>query len=292
MSESWQRAGSSPVAETFAIKSNGVRLVGDQWHAERPKGVVLLLHRGGQTRHSWTSAAQELAGRGWTAVTIDARGHGESQWSRDGDYSIDAMVDDLAATVDMLDACPALIGASMGGMTSLIALGERRVRASVLVLVDIAPPFDEAGAARIRAFMSANMGGFASLDDVADAIQAYNPHRPRPSNLDGLRKNVRASRDGRWYWHWDPAFLRLDDEPSRQESAERRRVAASAIDVPMLLARGAHSDVVTPESVREFLELNPLARYVDIAGSGHMVAGDSNAVFAVGVIDFLDSLHE
>ena len=61
---------------------------------------------------------------------------------------------------------------------------------------------------RIGAFMAEHMDdGFASLDEVADAIQGYNPHRPRPTNLEGLKKNLRHGDDGRWYWHWDPAFI-------------------------------------------------------------------------------------
>jgi pimeloyl-ACP methyl ester carboxylesterase len=105
--------------------------------------VVLLLHGGGQTRHSWSGTAQSIAAQGWTAVSVDARGHGDSDWAPDGDYSIDALIADLAAVVAAVTPAggerPVLVGASMGGMTALIGQGERGDLARALVLVDIVP---------------------------------------------------------------------------------------------------------------------------------------------------------
>jgi hypothetical protein len=110
-------------------------------------------------------------------------------------------------------------------MTSLVAEGERRVAQS-MVLVDITPRIERGGSERIRAFMTSAPSGFGSLEEVAAAVHAYNPYRPRPSDLDGLTKNVRQSDDGRWYWHWDPRFMRIGDEPGRAERSERLYSAA------------------------------------------------------------------
>jgi pimeloyl-ACP methyl ester carboxylesterase len=269
-----------------------VPIAGDRWEppaGHEHLGVALLLHGGGQTRHSWRQSARRLAEDGWTAVTLDARGHGDSGWAPDGDYSIDSMVDDLRRVAGQLDEPPVVIGASMGGMTALIAEGERHF-ARAIVLVDVAPRIEPAGVGRITSFMSGSRDGFASLEEAAEAVRAYNPHRRQRGSLDGLRRNLRQGEDGRWRWHWDPAFMRLPDEASRDLDGSRSRAAASRIGVPLLLVRGMQSDVVSPEGVAELLALVPGARHTEVAGAGHMVAGDDNDVFSRGVLEFLDDV--
>lgn len=260
---------------------------------------VLLLHGGGQTRHSWGTTMLDLAGRGWSVASVDLRGHGDSDWAPDGDYRWEAFSADVAAIAAPLDR-PVLVGASLGGISSLGALGKQPDLARALVLVDVAPTIERAGAERIGEFMRANLeSGFASLDEVADAIQSYNPHRPRPTNLDGLRRNVRQHDDGRWYWHWDPAFVTgrmgstdetraaiTDLDPQRALEA-----AARSLTVPTLLVRGRQSDILTEEGAKRFLELAPHAEFADIANAGHMVAGDRNDVFNEAIVSFLERVR-
>jgi pimeloyl-ACP methyl ester carboxylesterase len=260
---------------------------------------VVLLHGGGQTRHSWGTTLGAVAAKGWRAYAVDLRGHGESEWAADGDYTLDAFAGDVLAISHALDQPPALVGASLGGIASLAAIGEHtdETVARALVLVDVAPRIEEQGRMRIGAFMLEHMeSGFASLDEVADAIQAYNPHRPRPSDLGGLRKNLRRGDDGRWYWHWDPAFIggRLgspDETRSSIVDPERLGKAARGLTVPTLLVRGRVSDLLSEEGAQELLELVPHAQLVDVAGAGHMVAGDRNDLFNDAVVHFLDSLR-
>ena len=95
---------------------------------------------------------------------------------------------------------------------------------------------------------------------MAAAIEAYNPVRRRSRNLDGLRKNVRQRDDGRWYWHWDPAFISNDDEPQRRIDRERLRRAASAITIPTLIVRGLQSDVVSDAGIADMRRLIPQRR--------------------------------
>jgi pimeloyl-ACP methyl ester carboxylesterase len=260
---------------------------------------VVLLHGGGQTRHSWGTTLQTLAGHGWRGYSVDLRGHGDSEWAADGDYTLDALAGDVLAIARTFDTPPALVGASLGGISSLAAIGEHpdeRV-ARALVLVDVAPRIEEAGRNRIGEFMMERMeSGFGSLDEVADAIQGYNPHRPRPTNLAGLEKNLRRHDDGRWYWHWDPAFIsgRLggtDETRSSLVDPDRLQQAARALTIPTLLVRGRQSDLLSEEGAREFLALVPHARFVDVTGAGHMVAGDRNDAFNDGVVGFLDEVR-
>lgn len=277
--------------ERVVFNGTAGRLVGDRWPADPAagpsRGAAVLLHGGGQTRHSWFRTAQVLAGHGWAALAVDARGHGDSDWAPDGRYSLGLMIEDLARIIAEIGEPALLVGASMGGMTALVGEGERGGLARALVLVDIVPRVEQAGAERIKEFMMANPDGFASLEEVAAAVHAYNPHRKRPPNPDGLRKNVRLRENGRWYWHWDPAFLRVDSEPRLEAGYERAVSAARRVTVPTLLVRGAQSDIVSDAGVRELLELIPGARHVDVSATGHMVAGDDNDVFTRTVLDFL-----
>jgi peroxiredoxin len=241
----------------------------------------LFLHGGGQTRHSWGGAARDVAAAGWQAVTVDARGHGESDWA-DADYRLSSFAADVVAVTEVLDRPPVLVGASLGGLTAILLEGDLTPgTAAGVVLVDIIPEMEQAGADRIQAFMSDKaIEGFGSLEEVADAIAAYNPHRPRPADLEGLRKNLREI-DGRWYWHWDPAFIggTADFPPAEIMDTGRLNAAVGAIEVPMLLVRGRMSDLVSEESTKAFLERFPHVTFADVSGAGHMVVGDRNDAF-------------
>lgn len=267
----------------------GIHLVADVWGDDRD-WPVLLMHGGGQTRHAWGSAAQTLASRGWRAVSLDLRGHGDSEWALNADYSFTAYAADCLAVVDQLGPPPVLVGASLGGITAMLAEGgSDRVVSSGLVIVDVTHRSNPAGVQRIRDFMSSGLGGFATLDEAAAAIAAYTPQRPRRVNPAGLMKVLRQRRDGRWYWHWDPKFLDhgRTEVPRRQFEA-LFEAAMRNIAVPTLLVRGKLSDVVTEEGVQEFLRQIPGAKLADVGGAAHMVAGDQNDAFSHAVIEFLE----
>jgi non-heme chloroperoxidase len=277
--------------DILSVAGSGVQLVGERWGEQSgSRPIIVLLHGGGQTRHSWSSTARRLAEHGRTAIALDARGHGDSEWDPQEDYSLDAFVRDLLAFTKTLPRPPVFVGASLGGITALAAVGENPGIAHGLVLVDVVVQVEPAGVDRIRDFMTARPDGFSSLEEVADAVAAYNPLRPRPRNLDGLRKNVRLGADGRWRWHWDPAFMRITDEPQRKIDPRRLRAAARQVRIPTLIVRGGRSDVVSEEGMADMLRLVPAARSVDVAAAGHMVAGDDNDVFAAALERFLAEL--
>lgn len=268
---------------------DGLRLAADS-DGSPDAPTVILLHGGGQTRHSWGRAFRDLVTAGYQVISLDARGHGESEWATDGDYGIDALCADLRAVVGELHTKPALVGASMGGVTSLVAVGEDPALAAVLVLVDIAPNPNPAGIAHIHSFMTAHPDGFATLDDAADAVAAYNPLRPRPTDTKGLSKNLRLRDNGRWYWHWDPQFVQVRSERKHlhiKGMSERMLDAADNVRIPSLLVRGKQTDVVSMEGVNELRQRIPQMEFVDVAGAGHMVAGDRNDAFNQSVLGFL-----
>ncbi len=264
--------------------SSDIKLTADAWGSS-DEPPVLLLHGGGQTRFAWGGTAKTLAEQGWYAVALDLRGHGESTWAPDGNYNIDAYVADLHKVLSYFSQKPVLIGASLGGMTSLLTEGESpEPVSSAVVLVDITPRVEQEGVDRIRAFMTGRPNGFASLDEAADYVAAYLPNRPRPKNLSGLEKNLRKGEDGRYRWHWDPEML----SPARlRRDPERMMAAARALQVPTLLVRGKVSDVVSEETADEFRAAVPHAEYADVSDAGHMVAGDQNDAFGTAVLGFL-----
>jgi pimeloyl-ACP methyl ester carboxylesterase len=264
----------------------GINLVGDAYGDPRDP-AVLLLHGGGQTRHAWGDTSAALGSAGYYAVALDGRGHGESDWSPSGSYVIDSFVLDLKRVIAALGTKPAIVGASLGGLSALIGEGESPGLASAVVLVDIATTAKIEGIRRIVDFMSQKPEGYASLQEVADAIAAYQPQRKRPPNLDGLAKNVRRGPDGRYRWHWDPKFLRRSTPEESPLRPERLKGAARALTVPALLVRGKLSDVVGEDEVRQFLDVVPHAKYVDVSGAGHMIAGDNNDHFTEAVLAFL-----
>ena len=279
------RLAGTPEPMYFWKGVGGIRIAGDLWGD--PGGpLVLLQHGGGQTRHAWKEAGVTLGAAGYCAIAFDARGHGDSDWDPDGRYGQDVMVEDLKCVVAALGKRrPVLVGASMGGGTSLVAIGEDHVDATALVMVDIAPRIETEGVNKIQAFMSQKPEGFSSLEEVAEAIGNYQPHRKRQKSLDGLVKNVRLGADGKYRWHWDPRLRVLRRELDKRQ--ERLEACARNLALPTLLVRGGLSDVLSEAGAQAFLKLCPHSEYVNVAGAAHMVAGDRNDVFGDAVIEFL-----
>ena len=271
--------------------AGGNRLVGERRGADGPP--VLLLHGGGQTRHAWGSVAAAMAAAGLQALAIDQRGHGDSDWAADGRYTFLDFGADAAALASAVrertGRRPVVVGASLGGIAGLLAQQGAEPFAG-LVLVDVTPSLNPDGVSRVHGFMKSRLReGFASLEEAAEAVAAYLPERRRRSSTSGLAKNLRLSPDGRYRWHWDPAFI---DGPAsaavgREEARARLVENAGQLAVPTLLVRGSRSDIVTEAEIEEFRALAPDAEFVDVAGAGHMVAGDRNDAFGAAILDFL-----
>lgn len=281
------RLESLPGEDVVLPGADGVRLQATAW-GDPHRPPVMLLHGGGQTRHAWRGTSQRLAEAGFRAMAIDLRGHGESEWSPDGRYSYAVLAADVAAVAAHLGRPPALVGASAGGFASMLAAAGRLAgQAWALVVADIVPRYEPEAAGRIVGFMRARPDGFASIEEAADAVARYMPHRPRPSDPAGLARNLRLGDDGRWRWHYDPRFVEEMAESRRRDGGAGIAGEAARLRVPTLLVRGRESDMVTVEGAREFLGLVPHAEFVDLEGAGHMVVGDRNDAFGEAALDFL-----
>lgn len=268
--------------------------------------VVLFLHGGGQTRHTWDRSALEFAAQGYCAILVDMKGHGESAWDMRNDvsdqdrYSLTAYSEDIDRIVKYLKLQEhprgyAIIGASLGGISTL----ESKIafpNARAVVLVDIIPEMEAAGVNRVISWMrETGESGFASLEEAANAIAAYNPNRPaRPIEdvMLGLQKNLRQTPDGRWVWHWDPKFVQSqvqgpEAKTDLQNYKNKITAAAAESQTPCLLVRGRQTDLVSEEAAEEFVKVMPNARYVNVENAAHMVVGDRNDAFAREAIGFL-----
>ena len=275
---------------TLASETGGSLAVTEAGSPSAP--LIILMHGGGQTRHSWRRTSATLAEADYHAVAYDARGHGDSDWASDGDYSFKAHARDLRAILQNFDRLPVLVGASMGGLTSLIALGQDMVRAKALVLVDVVPTLINPGAARIRAFMSRHHRGFATIDDAVEAVDDYREAGTRGPRSRSIARSLRQHDDGRYYWHWDPRIL-WDETKLRDGFVEAELAAAArALTLPVLLIRGGASDVVTDDGVAAFRTLVPHAEVVEIPSAGHMIVGDDNDMVNDALLRFLGTLDQ
>jgi pimeloyl-ACP methyl ester carboxylesterase len=272
---------------------DGVTLVADEWKPEgapsdpgSQRPTILMLHGGGQNRHSWKNTGQVLGDKGFHVVALDTRGHGDSDRSPGADYALETLAADVHAVIEAVGPPVVIIGASMGGLTGILVASEAGPeRVAKLVLVDVVPRFEKSGSARIRDFMFNHVHGFDSLEEAAEAVAEYLPHRTKPRSPEGLKKNLRL-RNGRWHWHWDPAFLtKPDDDPF--ERTDKLEAAATALQIPILLIRGKLSDVVSTEGVNDFLAKVPRAEFVELSGAGHTAAGDDNDAFSEVVVQFV-----
>jgi pimeloyl-ACP methyl ester carboxylesterase len=274
---------------TFLEGDGGIRIAADCLGPDTGP-LVTLAHGGGQTRHSWRGTAEQLADKGYRVISVDLRGHGESDWVPAEGYLLQRYAADLEAVVraHATDAGVTMVGASLGGMASTVAASRLSdIKLEGLVLVDVVPRFDQGGAARIRGFMRANLGGFASLEEAAEAVAAYKPNTPRPTDNAGLMKNLRTGPDGRLYWHWDPARLRMGDSINHDEISLLEN-ASQSIRVPVMLVRGGRSDIVTDGGIEALRKLIPHLVVTAVPEAEHMVASDSNTAFGEILIQYLD----
>tara|TARA_B100000953_G_scaffold79847_1_gene64926 strand:- start:863 stop:1720 length:858 start_codon:yes stop_codon:yes gene_type:complete len=270
-----------------------LNIIADIW-GQSDNPLVVLLHGGGQTRHAWGNSGKILSSAGFHVVAMDLRGHGDSDWHPDGDYSIDSHKQDLINVLRTLGKPASLVGASLGGMISLSLAGDKENSkfCSSLVMVDIGLYPDPQGAIRIVNWMKSSEKGFESIEEAAEAVAGYLPHRKRPRNVRGLKKNLRKKDDGRYYWHWDPRFLVGRKESEYDNLEDIQRNVAKRVTAPTLLIRGALSDVVTERNVNDFLASIPHAEFKEIRKAAHMVAGDRNDVFAEEAIKFLKRIEQ
>jgi pimeloyl-ACP methyl ester carboxylesterase len=248
--------------------------------------TAILLHGGGQSRSSWRIATQRLGDAHYKACALDLRGHGDSDWSPNGDYRIERVAD-LVSVIEDLGSPAVLIGASFGGHVSLVTAARHPFLVRALVLCDVTPWIEGEATKAMRSIMCAAAAGFASVQDAANHIDEV---RGFPSNLDAnrLRRHMRQDAEGRLYWRWDPQFF-LSQDTQNENLTELLTAAAEKLKVPTLLIRAEHSEIVTPQQISKFARMVPHASTAEIAGARHTVSADDNEKYASLILEFLDA---
>jgi pimeloyl-ACP methyl ester carboxylesterase len=221
----------------------------------------------------------------YRCYALDLRGHGDSEWSRQMEYSLEAHAGDVHAFVTALELVDAVIvGMSLGGGTAVRYAIDHPPRA--LVVVDTGPQTNRVGGRAIIDFMRAP-AELDSIDEFIERSMAFNPRRDPRLLRRSLLHNLMRLPDGKWTWKYDRRhFGRLDDA-----AQDRARQAAWAnvesITCPVLLVRGAESPVLSRESADAFAARLVDARVVEISGAGHTVQGDNPRDLSAALHAFL-----
>lgn len=262
----------------------GLELVADDYGANWLITPVVLLHGGAQTRQSWGGLPATLASYGFRTLAMDLRGHGESDWAADFDYSPEALVGDVRKVAAYLGRPAIYVGASLGGLVSMLFCAQNPRDALGLILVDVVPRNNPAGVERIRKFMAANPEGFASFEDAVAAVAEYQSHRPRPATPVGLWRNLRRTDEGRLVWHWDPEFLLSGGRAWSEGREDYLTDEARRLTVPTALVVGGDSDVVDAAALGDFRRTVPHAQISTVDRAAHMIAGDRNEAFSAEIV--------
>src|SRR4029077_12594526 len=153
----------------------GMRLHYLDWGNEHLPAMVFL-HGGGLNAHTWDLVCLALRGE-YHCIALDQRGHGDSEWSPVGDYSLPSQVRDVEHFIEKLKLeRPLMVGHSMGGFAAMAYAAKFARRMAGLVLVDIAPELNPSGTARIGNFLAQDRE-FDSVDAFVERAMAFNTLR-------------------------------------------------------------------------------------------------------------------
>jgi pimeloyl-ACP methyl ester carboxylesterase len=280
-----QSAAELGIAHDPAVRYRSCQTVlrGQRFHylewGEPGRPQLVLLHGGNQSAHSWDLVSLHLADR-YHVFALDQRGHGDSEWSRELDYSIDAMVDDAAAFVDALGLDrPVIFGHSMGGRVTLTLAVRHPGIARALVIVDVGPEISSEGAKTIQNFVVRNLE-FEDLDVFLDNVVAYDPFRTRAHIERTVRYNVLQRADGTYISKVDHRRIPM---PNRELTLDHCRT----ITCPVLVVRGAESNILEPDAAERFVAALPAGTLVTVPACGHNVHSGNTAGFLDAVTGFV-----
>ncbi len=269
-------------ASTF-VTANGMKLHYLDW-GNHGKPKLLCLHGGAQTAHSWDFFALGMRDQ-FHIVALDQRGHGDSDWSQEGDYSLESHVKDVDAFTDAIGFKQfVLVGLSMGGRNSYGFTYRHPAKVKSLIICDIGPETNKAGTQRIGEFLQ-DTEVFESFDWLVKRVQKYNPHREEKQIRGSLLNNLKQLPDGRWTWKYDRR--RGLRQRGGGEITVNLWAELKSIKCPTLLVRGGNSDVLTPETAKKVAATIPNCKLVEVPNAGHLVQGDNPVAFEKAVRGFL-----
>jgi pimeloyl-ACP methyl ester carboxylesterase len=192
------------------------------------------------------------------------------------DYGFSTHARDIDAFIRALNVDRVvLVGMSLGGLAAIRYAGDRGSPLAGLVIIDIGPETQEAGARRVQEFMDMP----AELDSVEAYVaraKAFNPRRDENVLRRSLRHNLRRTPAGTWVWKYDARHRKLPGFAERAAQARLRLwESVRTIVCPTLVVRGGESDVFSDENAIELTGRLPNGRHAVVPGAGHTVQGDN-----------------
>ncbi len=272
----------TPAAIDHSITLNGLRFNYREWPNEGAQALVLLHGFTGHAR-SWDTFAESMQAN-YRVLALDQRGHGDSEWATD--YAPERMIEDVDAFVQALGLKQfALLGLSMGGRNAMMYAPQFPDEVERLVIVDIGPEVSGSGSARIRAGVQAR-DVFDDPEEALAQLRKGNALAPEEALRHRGMHNLKQADDGKWTWKYDAA-LRSPDRPLPRPDASETWALIRKIACPVLLVRGAMSDVLSPEMAERMVAEIPDCRLVTVQESGHSVPLDNPPGFRESVRGFL-----
>ena len=250
---------------------------------------IIMLHGFGVSGHMFDEFADRMQDR-YRLLALDQRGHGDSDWSEEGDYSRTAFVEDLEGFRKSLGIEKfVLIGHSMGGLNSVAYTNAYPHHVRALILVDVGPESAKEGVDNIVRFTRGP--DELEFEEFVELAHRFNQRRTMENIRERMRHRLKQTDNGKWTWKFDKRFrqpddgLRIGNEGNGDSWALFR-----GVKVPTLLIRGAESDVLSQEVAERAATEMPRARLIVVAGAGHSVPGDNPDAFTEGVREFLGDL--
>ncbi len=254
--------------------------------------AIVMLHGFGVSGHMFDEFAERMQDR-YRLIALDQRGHGDSDWASDGDYTRQAFVDDLEGFRQTLGLDRfILIGHSMGGLNSVAYAVQHREHVRALVLVDVGPESAKEGVDNIVRFTRGP--DELEFEEFVEMAHRFNQRRSIENIRERMRHRLRPTENGKYTWKFDRRFreqdngLRIGSELSNDQMWQLFRSVA----VPTLLVRGSESDVLTADVAERAAREMERARLVVVPGAGHSVPGDNPDDFTQAVRDFLGDLDQ
>ncbi|MBI3993055.1 MAG: alpha/beta hydrolase [Candidatus Lambdaproteobacteria bacterium] len=261
-----------PYTDAFATL-NGCRLHYQDW-GRRDAPAILMVHGLTQQSHTFDAVSEQLHGR-YRCIALDVRGRGDSAWSGGATYNHRTYVQDVTALLAELGIARFhYMGTSMGGQIGMLLAAQQPAPFLSLTLNDIGPDINPAGALRIGAYVKTVPMSFADFDACIDwAIAQYPWFRGVPRAAVGAAvKWAVQQRDGGGYrFRFDPAIVQgaPTDPALLQKAAAAMWTGLKALPCPVLLVRGAESDILHLDTAAAMARAQPRLIRVDVPGMGH-----------------------
>lgn len=277
-----------PTPQDAFVTARGLRFHYVEWGvAGAPP--LLCLHGITQTAHSWDEVAADLAAD-YRVICVDQRGHGDSDWAPDGDYSRTTQAADIAAIATALDLTQFLLaGMSMGGINAIAFTARHPERVRALVIVDVSPEIQRSGVENIRSFIQA-ADELDTFEAFVERAHQFNPRRSLDNIRSRLAHNLKQLPNGKWTWKYDK-YLRSGDRRFEASALDNLWDDVRALTCPTLILKGAESDILSAESAARLQAAIPGSQLALIPGAGHSVMGDNPEAFVGAVRGFLGGLR-